>query len=216
MDEHGATFISNDMLPTDATEFSASLLKIRQQKPDLVISNLAGNQTTNFAKQYSEFDINVPFAGADMNMTSIWGAGKSSFQGTWPIIWTHQVQAPSAKEFVARFQKRWNKLPENQAVNDYLAIKILGDAMAKTNSDDAQKIITYLESGTQFDVLRDRPGYFRPWDHQMVYEMYTVTPNPDGNAGSQDFMITSKPVPGASENLEVLAPTQEENMCTFA
>src|SRR5690606_5252007 len=97
MDENGAVFVSNDMLPTDATEFSASLLKIRQQKPDLVMSNLAGNQTTNFAKQYDEFNIEIPFAGADMNMTSIWGAGKSAFRGTWPIIWTHQVQAPSAK-----------------------------------------------------------------------------------------------------------------------
>src|SRR5690606_34169205 len=61
MDANGAEFVSNDMLPTDATEFSASLLKIRQQKPDIVISNLAGNQTTNFTKQYNEFDINIPF-----------------------------------------------------------------------------------------------------------------------------------------------------------
>ncbi|RTZ44544.1 ABC transporter substrate-binding protein [Candidimonas sp. SYP-B2681] len=216
MDEHGAIFVSNDMLPTDATEFSASLLKIRQQKPDLVMSNLAGNQTTNFAKQYKEFDIGIPFAGADMNMTSIWGAGSAGFSGTWPIIWTHQVQAPSAVEFVSRFQKRWNKLPENQAVNDYLAIKILADAMNKTQSDDVQKIIAYLESDIKFDVLRDRQGYFRPWDHQLMYEMYTVTPNSDKGTGKQDFMTTSKPVPAVSESLEVLAPTQQENMCTFA
>lgn len=216
MDEHGGIFVSNDMLPTDATEFSASLLKIRQQKPDLVISNLAGNQTTNFTKQYHEFDIEVPFAGADMNMTSIWGAGKAGFSGVWPIIWTHQVDAPSAKDFVARFQKRWNRLPENQAVNDYLAIKILAEAMTKTKSIEAEKVISYLESDVKFDLLRARQGYFRPWDHQLVYEMYTVMPNPDKNAGKFDFMTTSAPVPGPSESLEVLAPTQEENMCKFA
>jgi branched-chain amino acid transport system substrate-binding protein len=216
MDENGGIFVSNDMLPTDATEFSASLLKIRQQKPDLVMSNLAGNQTTNFTKQYNEFDIDIPFAGADMNMTSIWGAGKAGFSGIWPIIWTHQVQAASAKEFVSKFQKRWDKLPENQAVNDYLAIKILAEAMTKTKSVDAEKVIGYLESDVKFDVLRDRPGYFRPWDHQMLYEMYIVTPNPDKNAGKYDFMTTSKPVPGASESLEILAPTQQENMCKFA
>jgi branched-chain amino acid transport system substrate-binding protein len=216
MDENGGVFISNDMLPTDATEFSASLLKIRQQKPDLVMSNLAGNQTTNFTKQYNEFDINIPFAGADMNMTSIWGAGKAGFSGIWPIIWTHQLAAPSAKEFVSKFQKRWNKLPENQAVNDYLAIKILAEAMAKTKSDNAEKVIAYLESDIKFDVLRDRPGYFRPWDHQLMYEMYIVSPNPDKDAGKYDFMTTSTPVPGASESLEILAPTQQENMCKFA
>ena len=216
MDEHGGVFISNDNLPTDATEFSASLLKIRQQKPDIVISNLAGNQTTNFTKQYNEFNIDIPFAGADMNMTSIWGAGKSGFSGIWPIIWTHQVQAASAKDFVAKFQKRWNRLPENQAVNDYLAIKILAEAMEKTKSVGSEKVIAYLESDVKFDVLRDRPGYFRPWDHQLMYEMYIVTPNTDKDAGKFDFMTSSTPVPGAGDSLETLAPTQQENMCKFA
>ena len=216
MDENGAEFVSNDMLPTDATEFSASLLKIRQQKPDLVISNLAGNQTTNFTKQYNEFGIDVPYAGADMNMTSIWGAGKNSFSGTWPIIWTHQVQAPSAQEFVKRFQKRWDKIPENQAVNDYLAIILLAKAMNETKSDDTEELIKYLETAKDLDLLRGRPGYFRDWDHQLIYEMYTVQPAADGGSGPQDFMVTSSPVPGADGDLESLAPTKEENACTFA
>lgn len=216
MEEHGAEFVSNDMIPTDSTEFSASLLKIRQQNPDIVISNLAGNQTTNFTKQYNEFDIGIPFAGADMNMTSIWGAGKGGFSGTWPIIWTHQIQSQNAQDFVERFKARWDRLPENQAVGDYLAIKMLAQAMNETKSTESDKIIEYLESGVEFDVLRERPGYFRPWDHQLMYEMYTVTASDDASADKFDFMVTSDPVPDKSESLEILAPTKEENMCTFA
>jgi branched-chain amino acid transport system substrate-binding protein len=41
-------------VPTDATDFSPYLLKIRQARPDVVASNLAGNQITNFIKQYAE------------------------------------------------------------------------------------------------------------------------------------------------------------------
>lgn len=216
MEEHGAEFVSNDMIPTEATEFSAALLKIRQQKPDIVISNLAGNQTTNFTKQYNEFDIDIPFAGADMNMTSIWGAGKDAFSGTWPIIWTHQIPSQNAQDFVKRFQARWDRLPENQSVGDYLAIKMLAQAMNETNSLESDKIIEYLESGVEFDVLRERTGYFRPWDHQLMYEMYTVTPSGNADADPFDFMVTSDPVPDKSESLEILAPTKEENMCNFA
>ena len=216
MEQHGAEFVSNDMIPTDATEFSASLLKIRQQKPDIVISNLAGNQTTNFTKQYNEFGIDIPFAGADMNMTSIWGAGKDAFSGTWPIIWTHQVKAQSAQDFVKRFQERWDRLPENQAVNDYLAVKMIAQAMNETKSLESDKLVEYLESGVEFDVLRERKGYFRPWDHQLMYEMYTVTAGKDAKADRFDFMVTSEPVPDKSESLEILAPTKEENMCNFA
>lgn len=221
MDENGAEFVSNDFLPTDATEFSASLLKIRQNKPDLVMSNLAGNQTTNFTKQYNEFGVDVPYAGADMNMTSIWGAGPDAFSGLWPIIWTHQIQVESAQDFVGRFQKRFNKLPENQAVNDYLAVKLLAEAMNELKTDDTDQLISYFESGREFDVLRAREGYFRPWDHQMVFDMYTVQPAEDKSGGQYDFMETSAPVLDPSESLEVLAPTQEEmsaegNACTFA
>src|SRR3546814_17128887 len=109
------------------------------------MSNQASNQTTNIIKQYNELYIDIPFTGADMNMTSIWGAGKNGFSGVWPIIWTHQVQAASAQEFVTRFRKRWDKTPENQAVNDYLAIKILAEAMAKNKSTEVDNVIARSE-----------------------------------------------------------------------
>lgn len=220
MDANGAIFVSNDMIPTDTTEFSAALLKIRQQNPDLVMSNLAGNQTTNFVKQFNEFGIKIPFAGADINMSSVWGAGKEGFSGLWPIIWTHQVTAPAAQAFVQAFNKRWNKLPDNQAVNDYLAIQILAQAITTQKTTEAEKVIDFLESGVKFDALRERQAYFRPWDHQMVYEMYTIEPNPNPDHGPNDFMVTSAPVPGPNEPLDVLLPTRAEteaegNVCTL-
>lgn len=214
MEDNGAIFISNDMIPTDTTEFSSMILKIRQQKPDLVMSNLAGNQTTNFMKQYNEFKIPIPLAGADLNAVSIWGAGAAGFSGIWPIIWTHQVQSPSAQAFAKAFMKRFGKQADNQGVADYLAVKIIAKAMEATRSDDPEKIIAYLESGIKFDVLRAREGYFRPWDHQLMFEMYTVEP---GKGATQwDIMKTSAPVPGPKESLEVLAPTKEENACNFS
>lgn len=215
MEQNGAVFVSNDLVPTDATEFSSLILKIRQEKPDLVMSNLAGNQTTNFMKQYNEFKLPIPLAGADLNAVSIWGAGKQGFSGTWPIVWTHQIQSDSAQKFTAEFTKRFGRPPDNQAVGDYLAIKILAQAM-KEAGEETDKLIAYLESGVKFDVLRGREGYFRPWDHQLVFEMYTVTPNPDPSADKWDVMVTSDPVPGKDEDMEVLLPTQQENACTFA
>jgi len=96
MDENGAIFISNDMVPTDATEFSSLILKVRQQRPDLVMSNLAGNSTTNFMKQYKEFNLPIPLAGADLNAVSIWGAGEGSTRSM-PLRPRHSPNAsPSA------------------------------------------------------------------------------------------------------------------------
>ena len=74
----------------------------------------------------------------------------------------------------------------------------------------------FLESGVKFDVLRGREGYFRPWDHQLMFEMYTVKPIEGKAPNKWDVMQTSAPVPGPNESLEVLAPTKQENACNFA
>ena len=63
MQANGGEFAADDLVPTDATDFSAYLLKIRNAKPDLVISNLAGAQITNFMKQYVEYGLPFPVGG---------------------------------------------------------------------------------------------------------------------------------------------------------
>ena len=63
MEGNGGQFAADRLVPTDATDFSALLLEIRTAKPDLVVSNLAGLQITNFLKQYSEFGLDFPVAG---------------------------------------------------------------------------------------------------------------------------------------------------------
>src|SRR6478609_2409277 len=60
---NGATHIGDELIATDVTDFSPYLLKIRQAKPDLVATNLAGNQVTNFVKQYAEFGLPFAIAG---------------------------------------------------------------------------------------------------------------------------------------------------------
>src|SRR3984893_14164627 len=47
MAANGGTFTADELVPTDASDFSPFLLKIRNAKPDLVVSNLAGAQITN-------------------------------------------------------------------------------------------------------------------------------------------------------------------------
>ena len=85
MEANGGKFAADKLVPTDATDFSALLLEIRSAKPDLVISNLAGNQITNFLKQYSEFGLTFPVAGFGFDTAVAWAAGKGNFAGTWPL-----------------------------------------------------------------------------------------------------------------------------------
>src|SRR5256886_6038710 len=174
MEGNGGQFAADRLVPTDATDFSALLLEIRTAKPDLVVSNLAGLQITNFLKEYSEFGLDFPVAGFGFDTAVAWGAGKGNFFGTWPLVWHHLIDTPGSKAFVAAFTKKYNKPPENQAWGDYIALKILAQSMNDVKSTEAGKLVEHWEKGAKFDLLKTRPGYFRAWDHQLMHEMYAV------------------------------------------
>ena len=209
--------IENVLVATDATDFSPFLLKIRQARPDVVVSNLAGLQVANFIKQYAEFGLPYPLVGFDMAPAMAWAAGVDNFAGTWPVRWHPDVASPSARAFVSAFTARHGKPPEDQAAAEYFTLKLLVQSMNEIKSTDAEKLIAHLEKEPQFDILKGRKGYFRAWDHQLMQEMYTMTPKPKGRATNKwDFMQLSAPLPGDNNKLETLAPTREENDCKMA
>lgn len=217
MTDNGGQFAADELVATDVTDFSPYLLKIRQARPDLVVSNLAGNQITNFIKQYTEYGLQFPVAGFGFDTAVAWGAGEDNFGGIWPVVWHHDVDSASSKAFVDAFGKRYGKPPENQAWGDYLSLKMLTQAMTEIKSTDSAKLVEHLEKEPQFDILKARKGYFRAYDHQLVGEMYTMTRKPKGAAKDKwDWLALGSSVPAASESLEVLAPSKEEKACTMA
>lgn len=217
MEANGGKFASDKLVPTDTADFSSLLLEIRNAKPDLVVSNLAGNQITTFLKQYSEFGLEFPVAGFTLDTVSAWAAGKGNFGGIWPLCWHHLVDTPKSKEFVAAFTKKYGKPPENQAWGDYVAVNAMARAMEETKSTDASKLIEHFGKGAKFDVMKTREGYFRPGDHQLMHEMYVVTALPLNKIRNQwDIFTSSGPVPKADQPLELISTTPEENGCKMS
>jgi branched-chain amino acid transport system substrate-binding protein len=213
---NGGALIGDELVATDVTDFSPYLLKVRQAKPDVVCSNLAGNQVTTFLKQYAEFGLPYPFIGFNLNTADAWAAGAENFAGIWPTVWHHDLTTPGSKAFVANFTKKYNKIPENHAWIEYVTLKIVAQAMNETKSTDTEKLIAYFEKGSEFDILKARKGYFRAWDHQLMQEAYPFTAKPKGQAkDKQDFLAFGNSVPGANESLEVLATNKADNTCTL-
>jgi branched-chain amino acid transport system substrate-binding protein len=215
-DENGGQLIGDELVATDVTEFSPYLLKIRQAKPDVVCSNLAGNQVTNLIKQYAEFGLPYPIVGFNLNTADAWAAGEGNLSGTWPTVWYHTLDVPSSKTFVANFIKKYGKPPENHAWIEYVSLKMVTQAMTETKSTDTEKLIAYFESEAKFDILKARQGYFRKWDHQLMQEAYPFTVKAKGKAKDQwDQLELGAAVPAANESLEVLSVKKEQNTCVM-
>src|SRR5499427_564804 len=215
-DANGGKIAGDEQVATDVTDFSPYLLKIRQAKPDIVCSNLAGNQVTNLIKQYAEFGLPYPIVGFNLNTADAWAAGEGNLAGTWPTVWHHDLDVPASKEFVAAFIKKHGKPPENHAWIEYISFKVMAQAMNETKSTDTDNLIPYFEKQTEFDILKGRKGYFRNWDHQLIQEAYPFTVKPKGQAKDKwDFLALGPAVPNANEPLEVINPTKEQNPCTL-
>jgi len=208
--------IGDELVATDLTDFSPYLLKIRQAKPDVVSTNLGGNQVTNFVKQYAEFGLPYPVVGFNLNTADAWAAGEGNLSGIWPTVWHHELNVPASKAFVATFLKKHGKPPENHAWIEYVTLKIMARAMNETKSTDTDKLIAYFEKEPRFDILKAREGYFRSWDHQLMQEAYPFTVKPKGQAKDKwDFLAFGAAVPAANQPLELLAPTKEQNACAL-
>jgi len=215
-DANGGSIVGDELIATDVTEFSPYLLKIRQANPDIVCSNLAGNQVTNLIKQYAEFAMPYPIVGFNLNTADAWAAGEGNLSGTWPTVWYHTLDVPASRVFVENFIKRYGKPPENHAWIEYISLKIMAQAISAAKSIETEKLIPYFENEATFDILKTRVGYFRSWDHQLMQEAYPFTVKPAGQAKDQwDFLALGAAVPAPNESLEVLAIAKEQNTCVM-
>jgi branched-chain amino acid transport system substrate-binding protein len=213
-DANGANLIGDELIATDVTDFSPYLLKVRQAKPDVVCCNLAGNQVTNLVKQYAEFGFPYPLVGFNLNTGDAWAAGEGNLSGIWPTVWYHTLDIPTSKTFVAAFDRKYGKPPENHAWIEYVTLKLVAQAINDIKSTDSEALIAYFEKQTQFDIMKARKAYFRSWDHQLVQEAYPFTVKPKNEMKDKwDMLVLGEAVPLAGDPLESIYPTRAQNPC---
>lgn len=217
LERHGGTAVGDELIPTDATDFSSYLLAIRAAKPDLVISNLAGTQTASFFKQYAEFGMDLPLGGFDYNTVIAWAIGARDFKGTWPCIWTHQVETDGSQAYAKAFFEKYGKPSDNQAWLDYVGVLIAAQSIGAVGSTETAALMAYLEDpATEFDILKARKGKFDPSNHQLLQEVYAVTALPESEVKNEwDIFTTSGPLPAADQPLEVLIQDAVGGTCSF-
>lgn len=217
LERHGGTAVGDELIPTDASDFSSYLLAIRAAQPDIVISNLAGTQTASFFKQYAEFGMDFPLGGFDYNTSIAWAIGARDFRGTWPCVWTHQVETDGSQAYAKAFMEKYGKPSDNQAYLDYIGMRIMTDAIKAVGGTDTKALMDYLrDPATEFDILKHRKGRFNPANNQLLQEAYAVTALPESEVKNQwDIFTTSGPLPGPDQPLETLIQDAVGGTCSF-
>ena len=215
LQENGGIVLANDMVPTNTADYSAYILKIRSLKPDFVYLNLAGVDQTTFLKQYKEYNLPFPLAGGVMDTVPFWAAGLENLSGHWQSLWYHGLTGPGCAGLHQALQRQVRR-PAGQPGLGRLRRRQdrARRPSAETKGTDAPALIQHLEKGASFDILKERKGSFRAWDHQLLQEMYVVKVKDKAQSKDKwDIFDIVVPVPGPKESLELIQPTQAENPC---
>jgi branched-chain amino acid transport system substrate-binding protein len=121
----------------DQADYAAEIATIRDAKPDAVYFFLPGGMGINFIKQYAQSGLNqtIPLYGPAFSfderiLSAVGDAALGVKNGS---QWTHDLDNPANKEFVAAFRKAYNRTPTLYASQGYDTARLIGSALKATS-----------------------------------------------------------------------------------
>ncbi|KER67890.1 ABC transporter substrate-binding protein [Burkholderia cepacia] len=210
----GASLIGSDEVAVNTADYSAYLLKIRQAKPDAVITALVGADLSNFLKQWSELGMKdkLPIAGVAVSDSDFWSIGPAATTGFYAKPWYYADprNTPADKTFIAAFESRYHRPPSEKAWLGWFSTRALLQSIEAARSTDPKAIVSALE---KWHV--DEGGIdvrFRDGDHQLVRPLLILRAKPK-IADKYDFFDVVEHTPASPADLASAYGTPGELGC---
>jgi branched-chain amino acid transport system substrate-binding protein len=143
------------------SDYAAEIAALRAAKPDAVFFFLPGGMGINFLKQYAQAGLNqvIPVFGPAFSfderlLQAVKDAAIGVKNGS---QWTHDLENPANRQFVAAFQKAYGRIPTLYASQGYDAARLLGSALKKVGGDisDADALRAAIAKA-DFDTVRGK------------------------------------------------------------
>jgi urea ABC transporter urea binding protein len=156
LQKHGGTVVAEEYSPLGATEFSTNINKIAASKPDVVFSDLVGDQIVAFYKQFKAFGItadDIPICTPITTEQEIAAMGPENALGHYTSFnYFQSVDTPENKRFVDRFKAKYGKNSVTNAVMEaaYFQTYFLAQAIEKVKGTDPDALIFEGLPGQEF------------------------------------------------------------------
>ncbi|MGA9867448.1 MAG: ABC transporter substrate-binding protein [Acetobacteraceae bacterium] len=190
-----------DMLPISSTDFSATLIKARAYKPDVLLNNMGGLAQIDCMKQFIQFGMakQMALGGALFELESIRSVPPEAQAGWWDMEWWwNQPNVPEAVNYVAEFRKANGKTPTARHWFGWVAVNSFKIAAEKAKSLEAIKMAHALEDEVLPPDIALQPGkiVFRAGDHQLMSNVFTGEVHPPKGGNPDDVFTVAQLVPG--------------------
>ena len=190
-----------DLMPLDATDFSATLIKAKAFKPNVLLNNMGGLTQINCMKQFLQFGMNKEMAlgGALFELETVKALQADAQTGWWDMEWWwDQPKVPEVVKFVADYRAAHNNTtPSARVWFGYVAVHSVRLAAEKAKSVEGPKMSLALEDLELPPEVALQPGpvRYRKGDHELMPHIFVGDVHPP--KGHPDNIFTaSSLVPG--------------------
>ena len=168
------------------SDYAAELANLRAAKPDAVFFFLPGGMGINFLKQYAQAGLNkkIPVFGPafsfDERLLKAVGAAALGVRNA--SQWTHDLDNPENKAFVAAFRKAYGRTPTLYASQGYDTAHLIGSAL-KAVDGDLSRTDAFRKALEKADFASVRGSFRFGSNHHPIQDIYVreVVKGADGS-----------------------------------
>lgn len=177
--QNGGNVVQTDFFPLDVADFGATIQKIQEAKPDMIMSVLVGGAHLSFYRQWAAAGMNqnIPMASTTM------GAGNEQVvltpeegNGIY-LAYSHSkdIKTKENLAFLDKWKQKYGsiKLIHELAVATYQGVHLWAEGVRKAGSLDRLKIIEALETGIGIQGPAGKVT-IDPQTHHVVIDIHVM------------------------------------------
>ena len=168
------------------SDYAAEIATLRAAKPDAVFFFLPGGMGINFLKQFSQAGLSktIPVFGPAFSFDErILGAvGAAALGVKNGSQWTHDLDNPANKQFVAAFKEAYDRTPTLYASQGYEAARLIGSAL-KSVGGDVDKLDQLRAAVRKADFESVRGKFSFATNQHPIQNIYIREVVEDGKGG---------------------------------
>jgi branched-chain amino acid transport system substrate-binding protein len=177
--KNGGQVVQADFFPLDVADFGATITKVQEAKPDIVMSALVGGAHLSFYRQWAAAGMKqrIPMASTTI------GAGNEHVvltpeEGNGILVvynYSRDHDTPANRVFLEKWGKRFGNVNtiHEIAVSNYQGIKLWAEGVKKAGTHERMKVIEALETGIGIDGPAGRIT-IDPQTHHVVLDTHIM------------------------------------------
>ncbi|MDP4006264.1 substrate-binding protein [Methylobacterium sp. NEAU K] len=150
IEKTGGKVIGEEYLPMDGSDWTAIISKLKDSKPDALITSTAGGApNVTLTKQLRGAGVSLPFANLALDEGTAKSMGADAKDVYLSASYVTGIDSPQNKTFLAAMEKKFGsgmRTPNDLSVPEYEAIYLYKAAVEKAGGTETAKVLEALPS----------------------------------------------------------------------